>query len=143
MSYFQLLAKSIGNMFGDPALMTGIPSGISLSILWLFLLGLGIVLGEKGNKDFPWLTVSIILTTAAFLLIGMLASWQSGLVHTGMLAGLVAGLTGWTILWVYGKRVSPGNEYRKVEDLFWYLLILGIGAGAGALGGLIVIGAKW
>jgi len=58
-------------------------------------------------------------------------------VRAGTLAGLVAGLTGSTILWVFFEWVSSVSEYQidRVGFLLQHLLMLSIGAAIGTLGG--------
>jgi hypothetical protein len=86
---------------------------------------------------FIWWAVIIVFTTVAFLLIGLLASKHTGRARTGTLAGLVAGLTGWTVLWMFYEWVSSISKSQRVGFVLGVLIMLSIGAGIGTLGGLI------
>jgi len=97
-------------MFQGSSDCYGIISGGCLSVLWLFLVGLGIALGERGTaiflvgcKYYPH-SCGIFAYRYACLM-------QTGLVRAGNAGWSSAGLTGSTILWVFFEWVSFCGEY--------------------------------
>ena len=79
----------------------------------------------------------IVLTMVAFLLAGMLLK-TDGSIHTGSLAGLVAGLTSGIILSVVTLLQGARPDLNAL-----FVFMLGIGAVMGMLGGLIGNMEQW
>jgi len=124
----------------------GAITGVCLSILWFVAL-------FRGSLGFiPSILLAIVPTMVAFLLVGMLASKQTGRVRTGTLAGLVAtfiggSLIGGSLMWeilplMLALRRDGLLTVHELFDAFLSLAfavecMLGVGTGLGALGGLI------
>ncbi len=139
-------AKSSAKIVWIYGAITGVCLFVILAFVRVLLLLRPIPIGPK-------LILDIILLIGPFLLVGMLASKQTGRVRTGTLAGLVAGLTGGIIfsvliVWLMtpmliGKvrsGLKTGVTFLVAEAIVLVLVLglsIGIGAGIGALGGLI------
>jgi len=126
----------------------GVICGVCIGILWVVYHLVGLIV----------FIPTVVLTIVALLLVGMLASKQTGRVRTGTQAGLVAGLTGGIIIVILiialqvqavifiirdNSLPTDGNHWTSVLlgiiEGFALLLVftIGLGAGIGALGGLI------
>jgi len=122
--------------------MTNAPKS-SAKIVWTYGTICGVCFGmiylamTMGHVDIPGGIggavnyIRIITLPLSFLLVGMLASKQTGRVHTGMQAGLVAGLTEWIIFFLT-------VEMWRLSLASLVILVLSLAAGAmfGEMGGL-------
>lgn len=139
---------------GRTALTYGMSLGIGLGILQSVLI---FVLGHAFYFSLSafLIPLSLLLWVVGLLLVGVFAAKRFGKVSTGTLAGLWAGLFGGIITGiatfvslmsslVYNYDYYSGIHYASVTVaayltgiIFLILLMLGVGTGLGALGGLI------
>jgi hypothetical protein len=152
------ISTGMGMLGGQIVQMINAPKG-SAKIVWIHgVIGgvclniICVVANFLGPIGF---ILAIVLTMVALLLVGLLASKQTGRVRTGTEAGLIAGLTGGGTVWVTLTLVSLMSGSIPFNRLLNGLLnasvlisiaigaatlvgvLLSLGAGLGSLGGLI------
>src|SRR5947209_5628729 len=107
------------------------PPKSSAKVVWTYGAITGGCVGILwGVSQLVGLVLPMTLTMVALLLVGMLASKQTGRVRTGTLAGLVAGLTAGSIMWVVPllEGGARPNLFSLAIILAW-MLVFGAGMG--------------
>lgn len=137
---------------GRTALTYGASLGIGLGILQSVLI-FGPMSRLYLSFGFFLIPLSLLLWIVGFMLAGVFAAKRFGKISTGTLAGLWAGLVGGIITGIamfaslmssLSRDYDYGYHYSGVMAagyltgiIFLILLMLGVGTGLGALGGLI------
>jgi hypothetical protein len=146
---------------GHPILINGLIYGVLVLVVGLISNGLSLA-GVKLTDPATTLVVSggiLLVDLALFFLAGRAAAAKTGTVGAGLLAGAIAGIVGAVISIVRtvldpgairdaAVKANPAVNPSVLTDqviiatgivsaIIGLLFILGIGAGAGALGGLL------